>query len=93
MVGCYKSAGSLELMKDIEYNSNGACGIVCVEDDVAAGNLGYSVLAMSSKTKCYCGNKLPSSSDKVDDDKCSMPCPGYDLETCKCSVIGGGIVY
>ncbi|TGZ81212.1 hypothetical protein EX30DRAFT_348767 [Ascodesmis nigricans] len=80
-VGCYKSKGSMKFMSSDGFNSDGFCGVKCVEEEVASGNMGYSVMAMANED-CYCGNKLPAKADKVDESKCSQPCPGYDERNC-----------
>ena len=73
VVGCYKSTAGLTFKSTEDYNSVGRCGnIVC--KDVAA-------FAMVDK-KCYCGESIPSDSDKVDVENCNYKCPGYPSDNC-----------
>ncbi|KAI1249263.1 hypothetical protein MGN70_008875 [Eutypa lata] len=75
--GCYGSKGELVLQSEIkegDFNSRGKCNELCrsKNKNVAATNL----------DSCYCGDKYPPKSKLVDDDQCSEPCPGTDLEAC-----------
>jgi len=74
--GCFSSNGGATLANDTDiYNSRGQCQKVCIK-------LEKSVLLVSNAMECWCGNKFPAASTKVDDSSCNTPCAGYPLETC-----------
>ncbi|KAI5806248.1 hypothetical protein EDC01DRAFT_140785 [Geopyxis carbonaria] len=80
---CYDNHGSLKNANlKSDFNSRGECRTRCVNDDRASGGKGFSVQAMTAGDECWCGNKLPNKSYKVDNDKCNFPCPGFPSETC-----------
>ena len=72
--GCYASKGELTLVTLSDANSRGVCNEAC-----RAKNKN---VAATSLDDCFCGDKYPAKSTKVDDDKCGEPCPGYGLEAC-----------
>lgn len=72
--GCYASKGELTLLTLEDANSRGVCNEAC-----RAKNKN---VAATSLDDCFCGDKYPPKSTKVDDDKCGEPCPGYGLEAC-----------
>ena len=72
--GCFSSKGELTLMTSSSSNSRGKCNESC--------RLKNKNVAATSLDDCFCGDKYPPSSAKVDDDKCGEPCPSYDLEAC-----------
>ncbi|KAH8595263.1 hypothetical protein B0O99DRAFT_512548 [Bisporella sp. PMI_857] len=51
------------------FNTQGSCQVVCWP-------LNKAVLATSASIECWCGDKIPAESYKVDDDKCNTPCSG-----------------
>ncbi|CZT15957.1 uncharacterized protein RCC_01797 [Ramularia collo-cygni] len=85
--GCYSSSGSLQNHGKNIYQSTGACFTSC--DKTVIGLTG---------SECYCGDEVPPFSDKVEDSKCSTPCPGYPYDKCggdgywSISTIGGSDV-
>jgi len=82
---CYSSAGKTEQKGELQFNSRGVCQQLCVTTEQGKGGDGFSVMAMTKGSLCYCGNTLPNDSLKVEDSKCKQPCPGFDPETCKAS--------
>ncbi len=74
--GCYKKPekGYSEGVYD-EYQTTGACKMVC--DDS-----GKSGMAIDGWGMCYCVDKLPPSSSKLDDKKCDKPCYAWPTENC-----------
>ncbi|RMZ91252.1 hypothetical protein DV736_g1512, partial [Chaetothyriales sp. CBS 134916] len=43
---------------------------------------GFSVMAITAGSTCYCGSELPSDSNKASSDSCNTPCQGFDTQTC-----------
>lgn len=74
--GCYSSSSGLSKDDEWLYQTSGYCQPKCV-------NKNDAVLATSNGNECWCGNELPPSASKVDDDKCDVPCTGYGSENCK----------
>lgn len=74
--GCFSSAGPLELTKtDDKYQTDGACQVTCAD-------LKKPVMAMSASAECWCGDLLPPEEDKVDEEECDWPCPGFPGHKC-----------
>ncbi|KAI1931470.1 Protein SLG1 [Ophidiomyces ophidiicola] len=73
--GCYKSFGSLESQGTFKFQSRGYCRGICVPK-------GKPVMALWKGSECFCGDKLPASSQKTDNGQCQIKCIGYNLETC-----------
>ncbi len=74
--GCFSSLTGLTLNSTDTFNSRGYCGTQrCLP-------LGYEVFAMGNSSMCYCSNTLPPADTKVDDDLCSISCPGYPSDVC-----------
>ncbi|RMZ82671.1 hypothetical protein DV738_g1442, partial [Chaetothyriales sp. CBS 135597] len=48
---------------------------------------GYSVMAITAGSTCYCANELPSDENKASSTNCNTPCQGFGTETC------GGLHY
>lgn len=76
--GCFSNSGSLVDQGLYTYQALGWCQPWCVRQNLP-------VIGFSNGTNCWCGNKLPPASDKVDDSECSVPCNGYDKDKCKSS--------
>ncbi|ANB11709.1 Slg1p [Sugiyamaella lignohabitans] len=73
--GCYNSAGSMVSNGTYTWQSKSHCSTAC-------SALGYSIIATHNGNECYCGNSLPPSSDKVDQNQCNVVCTGYGNEMC-----------
>lgn len=73
--GCYSSSAPLTFNDTYTYQSSGYCTSQC------QGN-GQNVAATTNGGDCWCGDEYPALADKVDQDKCSTPCQGYDTEMC-----------
>lgn len=74
-MGCYDSINGFKKENTTQFQTESECGIKhCVP-------LGKPVIAINDQD-CYCADKLPSKSHKVDDKKCSQICPGYDKDNC-----------
>ncbi|KAJ5864652.1 uncharacterized protein N7529_006568 [Penicillium soppii] len=74
-MGCYSDVGNMKNQGPYTYQSPGYCRNKCSAQ-------GHTVAALSRGNMCYCGDKLPSESAKIDDDKCDTVCLGYPAETC-----------
>lgn len=79
-LGCYANVDPLVKDNTNTFQTPGLCQPVCVKE-------GHAVMALTGGSTCYCGDVIPASDNKVDDNLCNMPCTGYDLQTC------GGIGY
>lgn len=73
--GCFSSSAPLTDQGSATYQSSGYCQPICVD-------LGYSVMALTEGSNCWCGDMLPAADTKVGDDKCDTPCDGYNKENC-----------
>ncbi|KAL2219216.1 hypothetical protein M432DRAFT_338948 [Thermoascus aurantiacus ATCC 26904] len=71
---CYNSPGSLTSAGTDIYQSHLFCRQTCAKQDKEIAGLQGS--------ECFCGDEPPPASTKVDDSKCSTPCPGYPDDTC-----------
>ncbi|KAI1293125.1 hypothetical protein F5Y03DRAFT_334774 [Xylaria venustula] len=74
VAGCYSSLGDMTLDSTNEYNAQGYCAPNCRKKNKPVG--------ATYLKDCYCGTKLPSKDDLLDDSKCNEPCPGYDPQAC-----------
>lgn len=75
--GCWKSPGSMEDQGADTFQSSGNCRVEC-------NALNKLVMALTKGSNCWCGDKLPPKSQKVDMDLCQThKCPGYPSEKCK----------
>jgi cell wall integrity and stress response component len=74
-IGCFKSPGDGKLEKKDVGQSQGACRVLCQK-----GKRKYA--ATTNAEFCYCSDKLPQESEKVDNDLCDQPCKGYPFEPC-----------
>ncbi|KAJ9486873.1 hypothetical protein VN97_g6457 [Penicillium thymicola] len=74
-MGCYSAIESFKNQGPYTYQSPGHCQTQC------AGN-GFKVAALSRGNMCYCGNKVPSGSAKIADDKCDITCTGWPAASC-----------
>ncbi|KAI0965579.1 hypothetical protein F4678DRAFT_331345 [Xylaria arbuscula] len=74
VAGCYSSLGDMTLDSSDEYNAQGYCAPNCRKKNKPVG--------ATYLKNCYCGTKLPSENDLLDDSKCNEPCPGYDPQAC-----------
>ncbi|RMZ74869.1 hypothetical protein DV737_g5655, partial [Chaetothyriales sp. CBS 132003] len=54
------------------FQTSGYCQDECSE---------YPVMAITAGSTCYCGDELPSDSNKASSDNCDTPCQGYDTQT------------
>ena len=72
-IGCYKSSNGVTFKDESIYNSKGHCSGICK---------GSAAFATSDANRCYCGDEIPADSDKVDDTKCNLSCPGYPEDNC-----------
>jgi cell wall integrity and stress response component len=75
-IGCFSDPGDLIDMGPYTFQAKGWCQPLCVR-------LGKPILAFVNGTNCFCGDKQPDSSSKVDDDNCNLGCTGYPLDSCK----------
>ena len=70
-IGCY--GGSITgKTSSFQWQSSGNCQEACP---------GYDYIAIQSQ-KCVCLNDLPSNNNKLANDKCTTPCPGYGVTSC-----------
>ena len=79
-LGCYQDSFSTRLLqghtlKLKETNSADACLDVCTE-------YGFSLAGLQYGVECFCGNTKPPASKELGEDKCDMPCPGEEGESC-----------
>lgn len=74
-VGCFATPTPLVDHGSYIYQSSGNCQKICYQLDMP-------VMGMTSGTNCSCGELLPPENSKVDDDKCSTGCVGYNKESC-----------
>ncbi|KAJ5357747.1 hypothetical protein N7541_004905 [Penicillium brevicompactum] len=74
-LGCYSEIPSLKSQGPYSFNSLGYCQSKCIEKE-------FKFAALTRGNMCYCGNTLPSQSNKVDDEKCNTVCPGYPVNNC-----------
>jgi cell wall integrity and stress response component len=72
--GCYSSIGELQQNGTSTFNSQGSCTTACE----AIG----AYVAASQVNSCYCGDKYPPASTRVDSSQCDEPCPGFAREAC-----------
>lgn len=79
-MGCYSEVDSFKNQGPYTYQSPGYCQTECAEN-------GFKVAALSRGNMCYCGNKMPSDSAKVADDKCDLSCSGWPAESCELPTI------
>lgn len=75
-MGCYSAIESFDNQGPYTYQSPGHCQNQCAGKN-------FEVAALSRGNMCYCGNKVPSGSAKIADDKCDIACNGWPAETCK----------
>ncbi|KAJ5124171.1 uncharacterized protein N7515_007996 [Penicillium bovifimosum] len=74
-MGCYSDVESFENQGPYTYQSHGYCQDLCSKKD-------FKIAALTRGTMCYCGNKMPSDSAKVADEKCDALCIGYPGSSC-----------
>ncbi|OQE24194.1 hypothetical protein PENFLA_c010G06642 [Penicillium flavigenum] len=74
-MGCYSEVDSFKNQGPYTYQSPGYCQAQCAEN-------GFKVAALSRGNMCYCGNKMPSDSAKIADDKCDLSCSGWPAGSC-----------
>lgn len=74
-MGCYSAIESFDNQGPYTYQSPGHCQNQCAGKN-------FEVAALSRGNMCYCGNKVPSDSAKIADDKCDIACNGWPAETC-----------
>lgn len=75
--GCFSAKGSdFQIMDGVLYPTEGGC----IKDVCWAQN--FKVGGQTGGNQCYCGNKYPPNSTRVDDALCNAPCQGYDFEAC-----------
>jgi cell wall integrity and stress response component len=75
-IGCFATSTPLESHGDYLYQSPGNCQLVCLQE-------GKDVFGVSDGKTCWCGDKIPPASSKVDDSSCDTICGGTDKEKCK----------
>ncbi|KAF4556293.1 Cell wall integrity and stress response component 1-like protein [Elsinoe fawcettii] len=75
-VGCYKNKGTLGTGDTFQFQSDGHCQGICVDNGKQA------VLGLTNADTCLCGSQTPANSDKVDDSSCNSPCTGYGQHMC-----------
>jgi len=73
---CYSSSDPLEDKGPYTYQSSGYCQKLCVETH------NKPVMALTEGSDCWCGDKLPANSTRVDNSNCNAPCAGFDKEKC-----------
>jgi len=76
LAACYSSSDPLESQGPYTYQSSGYCQKLCVE------TFNKPVMGLSEGSDCWCGDKLPANSTKVENSKCDAPCAGFDKEKC-----------
>ena len=79
-LGCYQDSFSTRLLqghtlKLRETNSADACLEVCTE-------YGFSLAGLQYGVECFCGNTKPPAGKELGEEKCDMPCPGEEGESC-----------
>ena len=79
-LGCYQDSFSTRLLqghtlKLKETNSAEACLEVCTE-------YGFSLAGLQYGVECFCGNTKPPAGKELGEEKCDMPCPGEEGESC-----------
>ncbi|KAJ5372656.1 hypothetical protein N7517_004662 [Penicillium concentricum] len=74
-MGCYSEIESFKSQGPYTFQSVGNCEMQCAKND-------FKVVALSAGNMCYCGNKVPSDSAKIADDKCDMLCAGWPEDNC-----------
>jgi hypothetical protein len=74
--GCYSELDSFKSQGPYTFQSPGYCQSECTHKE-------FKIAALGRGNVCYCGDKIPSESAKVADDKCDMTCPGWPDETCE----------
>ncbi|KAJ5592425.1 hypothetical protein N7537_009329 [Penicillium hordei] len=74
-MGCYSAIESFKNQGPFTYQSPGHCQSQCADND-------FKVAALSRGNMCYCGNKVPSDSAKIADDKCDIACTGWPVASC-----------
>jgi cell wall integrity and stress response component len=72
-IGCFSSSGTLVDQGQYQFQSRGYCQGVC-------GNAGFTVMALSKGSDCWCGNEVPT--QKASNVSCSSSCYGYGPQTC-----------
>jgi len=76
-IGCFASMGELKENATIhQYQSKGRCA-----EELCKG-LDKPVAGLIGGNRCFCGDKYPPESSKVDLLKCNIPCAGYPHEAC-----------
>lgn len=73
-VGCFKSKEGHTYEYSFNWMSDGECAKKCQAKKKASMILNGS--------DCFCGDMHPRKKDKVDDAKCSFPCPGWPSVMC-----------
>ncbi|KAH7014379.1 uncharacterized protein B0I36DRAFT_338645 [Microdochium trichocladiopsis] len=74
-LGCYSAIDEGMFEGQTEpFNSHGQCAKVCRTQGAA--------IAVPRGSVCLCGNTVPAASALVSEDKCNIPCPGFDAVTC-----------
>lgn len=75
-MGCYSEVESFKNQGPFSFQSPGHCQAQCADKN-------FKVAALSRGNMCYCGNKIPSDSAKIADDKCDVPCAGWAAGSCE----------
>jgi cell wall integrity and stress response component len=75
-MGCYSNLESFENQGPYTYQSHGYCRNQCAKND-------FKIAALTRGNMCYCGNKMPSDSAKIADEKCDVRCVGYAAVSCE----------
>ncbi|KAF2219902.1 hypothetical protein BDZ85DRAFT_275989 [Elsinoe ampelina] len=75
-VGCFKNKGTLGDGDTYQFQSDGHCQGICVDNGKQA------VLGLTNGDTCLCGSQTPNNNDKVDDSSCNSPCTGYGQHMC-----------
>ncbi|KAI9797984.1 MAG: hypothetical protein M1833_005040 [Piccolia ochrophora] len=74
--GCYSTGGSLKDQGYDLFQTDGKCQTeICFPQQ-------KSVMALTEGSHCWCGDKLPPLSRKVDDTECNTGCTGSKLVSC-----------
>ncbi|KAG9231029.1 hypothetical protein BJ875DRAFT_506930 [Amylocarpus encephaloides] len=74
-VGCYSKLDGYIFNSTYIYQSDGWCRDICNPG-------GYSNMATTKGTDCWCGNSVPSASNKVADTICNTKCAGFGDTLC-----------
>jgi hypothetical protein len=79
-VGCFSNPGSLASQGHYTFQSAAYCMQLCTRAQ-------KTVFGLTKGSECWCGDKVPPDTDKVDEKECNLACTGYLLSTCEYNLI------